>query len=166
MVRLLDIQASIIANLSCRHCAPGVGQILGGLLSFGFQNITVESNGIAGWRAMFLTLGILTLLIGVFVHFFLPNTPAEARFLSLEEKVALLRHTSVNMTGVANHKPRPREILEALRDPQLYLLILPGVFASMSSGLTGTYSTTLLKEDFKFSSRKSALLNMPNGAVG
>jgi hypothetical protein len=54
--------------------------------------------------------------------------------------------------------------------------------ASMSSGLTGTYSTSrcqssstlyqklnlkaLLKEDMKFSSRKAALLNMPTGIVG
>jgi MFS family permease len=101
------------------------------LLSFGFQGIKKETHAMAGWRAMFLTLGILTLLIGVFIFFFLPNTPVEAKFLTIEERVALLKHTSVNMTGVANHKPRPKELLEALKDPQLYLLILPGVFVSL-----------------------------------
>src|ERR1700761_5321613 len=35
----------------------------------------------------------------------------------------------------------------------------------MSSGLTGTYSTTLIKK-MGFTGRQSALLNMPTGVVG
>jgi hypothetical protein len=43
--------------------------------------------------------------------------------------------------------------------------VLIGWQASMSSGLTGTYSTTLI-HDMGFNNRKAALLNMPTGAFG
>jgi MFS family permease len=124
-----------------QHSAPGVGQIFGGLLSFAFQAIP-KSSPINGWRLMFITLGALTVIVGICILLFLPDTPMDAKFLSDEEKVAVLRHVSINMTGVSNRKPHPREILEALKDLQIWLLIFPGILASMSSGLTGTYSTS------------------------
>jgi MFS family permease len=112
------------------HSAPGVGQILGGLLSYAFQAVPKDFP-LHGWRLMFLTLGITTLFIGALCWFRLPDTPMNAKFLSDEEKVAILRHVSINMTGVANKKARPAEIWEALRDPQIYLLVLPGIFVSL-----------------------------------
>jgi len=146
------------------HSAPGVGQILGGLLSFAFQAVP-KDYPVSSWRLMFITLGAVTIIVGIIVLLYLPDTPLNAKFLKTEEKVAILRHVSINMTGVANRTPRLRELLEAVRDVQILLLIFPGVFASMSSGLTGTYSTTLIKK-MGFTGRQSALLNMPTGVVG
>lgn len=85
---------------------------------------------ISSWRLMFITLGCVTIGVGILVLWLLPDTPMNARFLTTEEKVAVLRHVSINMTGVANRTPRPRELLEALRDLQILLLIFPGVFVS------------------------------------
>jgi hypothetical protein len=79
---------------------------------------------------MFITLGAATILIGIIVLLYLPDHPMNAKFLTTEEKVAVLRHVSINMTGVANRTPRPRELLEALRDLQILLLIFPGIFVS------------------------------------
>ncbi|KAF2421119.1 putative allantoate protein [Tothia fuscella] len=146
------------------HCGPGVSQILGGLLSFAFQAVP-KDYPVSSWRLMFITLGAVTVLTAVIVLFYLPDTPMDAKFLTTEEKVAVLRHVSINMTGVANRTPRPKEILEALKDLQILLLIFPGVFATMSTGLTATYSTTLIKR-LGFTGRQSALLNMPAGVVG
>jgi hypothetical protein len=79
---------------------------------------------------MFITLGSVTIIVGIVVLLFLPDTPMNAKFLKTEEKVAILRHVSINMTGIANRTPRPKELLEALRDLQILLLIFPGVFVS------------------------------------
>lgn len=102
----------------------GMGQIFGGLVSFGFQHFTPEQSSLAGWRVMFLALGGLTLLVGVAVLVFLPDSPMGARWLSDGEKVALLKHVSVNQTGVVNHKFKGKELVEALGDPQIWLLLL------------------------------------------
>jgi hypothetical protein len=79
---------------------------------------------------MFITLGAVTVIVGIIILLYLPDTPMNAKFLKTEEKVAILRHVSINMTGVSNRTPRPRELLEAVRDVQILLLIFPGVFVS------------------------------------
>jgi predicted MFS family arabinose efflux permease len=114
---------------------------------------------------MFIALGIITLGVAAACFMWLPDNPMNAKFLSDQEKVALIKHVSVNMTGIENHKTRPKELLEAVKDPQVWLLFLGLGMAAMSHGLTGTYSTTLIK-NMGFSSKKAALLNMPMGIVG
>lgn len=162
------------------HSAPGVGQIFGGLLSFTFQHVP-KNYPIASWRLMFVFLGVVTLIIGCLCFWFLPDTPMDARFLNDKEKVAILRHVSVNMTGIQSKKFHPKQLLEAATDVQIYLLVLivtcvscdddricpiaNCVEGAMTHGLTGTYSTTLIK-NMGFSSQHSALLNMPAGLVG
>lgn len=102
----------------------GVGQIVGGAVSYGFQHVERGSGIMAGWRMMFLVLGIVTVVVGVAVGVWLPDTPMKATWLTDEEKVALIRHVSVNRTGIEGTKFRPKEILEALLDPQIWMLTL------------------------------------------
>jgi MFS family permease len=101
----------------------GLGQIIGGAVSYGFQHVEATTS-FAGWRTMFVALGCVTVVIGLCTLFFLPDTPMKARWLSDTEKVALLNHVSVNRTGMYDTKFRIKEIIEALLDPQLHLLFL------------------------------------------
>jgi MFS family permease len=106
----------------------GLGQIIGGLVSFGFQH--VGNAPIEGWRIMFIVLGIVSVIIGSATFVFLPDTPMKARFLSDDEKVTLLKHVSVNQTGIQNSTFRAAEIKEAVCDVQLWLLTLMVVLVS------------------------------------
>ncbi|KAM7199194.1 putative allantoate protein [Rhypophila sp. PSN 637] len=142
----------------------GMGQIFGGLVSFGFQHFTPEQSPLAGWRVMFLTLGVLTLVIGVAVLVFLPDTPMKAKWLSDNEKVALLKHVSVNQTGIENHRFRAGEVVEALGDPQIWLLLVSILLLSGTGGIVTTYSSTVIR-NLGYSPKEATLLNMPSGAV-
>lgn len=102
----------------------GLGQIVGGAVSYGFQHVAPGSALLAGWRIMFITLGSATIVVGLLTLMLLPDTPMRARWLTDGEKVALLKHVSVNQTGIQNRRFRAREIFEALLDPQVYLLII------------------------------------------
>lgn len=141
----------------------GIGQIVGGLVSFGFQHMGPDAK-LAGWRTMFVVLGVVTVVVGSSVVVFLPDTPMKARWLSDNEKVALLKHVSVNQTGIENRKFRGKEIVEALADPQLYLMLLSVILLSVSSGVVTTYSATLIR-NLKYDPKQSALMNTPSGAV-
>lgn len=112
------------------YCGLGSGQILGGAISYGFQHVAPGSSGLAGWRIMFLVLGCATVAIGIATLLFIPDTPMQARWLSDEEKVVLLRHVSVNRTGIQSRTFRAGQIVEALRDPQTYLMVLAVVLVS------------------------------------
>jgi len=48
---------------------------------------------------MFIAMGVVTIGIGILTFFVLPDTPMEASWLTDGEKVALLKHISVNQTG-------------------------------------------------------------------
>ncbi|PWY84766.1 putative MFS transporter [Aspergillus heteromorphus CBS 117.55] len=140
----------------------GVAQIIGGLVSFGFQH--VEHTSMAGWRIMFLVIGLVTVVVGVLTFLLIPDTPMQAPWLSSEEKVALLQHVSINQTGVWSSTFNGKQIWEAVRDVQLWLLTLITILISVSSGVVTTYSATLVA-GFGYSGPISALLNTPAGLV-
>lgn len=118
------------------YCGLGIGQILGGAISYGFQHVAPTA-GLQGWRVMFIVLGCVTVAIGIATILCVPDTPMKARWLSDGEKVALLKHVSVNMTGIQSRKFRPRQILEALLDPQMYLMVLAVILVSSVSAPEG-----------------------------
>lgn len=160
----------------------GVAQILGGIISFAFQH--VQHAALEGWRIMFLVLGLVTAIVGILTFFFIPDTPIKAKWLSDSEKVALLQHVSENQTGVWSKTLNLKQVWEALRDAQLWLLTLTTILVcilkshnlgvvpdansfiqiSVSSGVVTTYSSTLIA-GFGFSGPVSALLNTPSGMV-
>ena len=141
----------------------GLGQIVGGLVSYGFQHMGPEASP-SGWRTMFIVLGCFTVLVGFWTFFLLPDTPMKARWLSDSEKIKLLRHVSVNQTGIENRKFRGAEILDALTDPQIYLLTLSVILFSVSSGVVTTYSATVIR-NLGYNPKRAALMNTPSGAV-
>ncbi len=121
-------KAEAAPRFSFWYLGLGLGQIIGGAISYGFQHVTGAS--LAGWRIMFITLGIVTVLVGFGILIFIPDTPMKAGWMSDAEKVALLKHVSVNQTGITDKKFRPKQILEALSDPQIYLMTLAVVLVS------------------------------------
>jgi MFS family permease len=161
------------------YCGLGFGQIIGGAISYGFQHVAPGS-GLAGWRIMFITLGCLTVAIGLATLLLIPDTPMQAKWLTDAEKVALLKHVSVNRTGIQSRTFQPRQILEALTDPQLYLMVLAVILVrlahqhplpsinvtqlSVSSGVVTTYSATLIR-NLGYSPKRAALMNTPSGAI-
>lgn len=80
---------------------------------------------------MFIVLGIVTVLVGGLVFVFIPDTPMKASFMSEVEKVALLRHVSVNKTGIWNGKFEVGQIFEAICDVQVWLLTLMVILVSL-----------------------------------
>ncbi|KAL8752083.1 MAG: hypothetical protein Q9199_005986 [Rusavskia elegans] len=144
------------------YAGLGVGQIIGGIVSYGFQQ--VKNPTFSGWKIMFIVLGVVTVIIGFVTFFFLPDTPMKARFLSEPEKVMLLKHVSVNQTGIRNKHYKLSQALEILRDIQLWLMVLLTILISISSGVITTYSATLIR-NFGYKPPTAALLNMPSGIV-
>lgn len=52
------------------YCGLGAGQIFGGLISFGAQH---SSSKFAGWRVMFICIGIVNILVALLIIFTLPG---------------------------------------------------------------------------------------------
>lgn len=104
------------------YCGLGCAQIIGGVLSFAFQQI--EGATLESWRIMFVVLGCLTVVLGFAALWILPDSPMSAGFLNDAEKTALLQHVSENQTGVRGRTVKRSQLLEAAKDPQAWLLAL------------------------------------------
>jgi len=104
------------------YAGLGTGQIIGGLESFGFQHVT--NTHFQGWRIMFVTMGAVTICVGIFTYFFVAENPIQARYLNNAEKTALLNHISTNKTGVANMHFRPSQVIDLLLDIQIWWFVV------------------------------------------
>ncbi|KAF2155937.1 MFS transporter [Myriangium duriaei CBS 260.36] len=144
------------------YCGLGVGQIVGGLESFGFQH--VHHPAFSGWRIMFVMMGAITILVGFFTFFFVAEYPMEAKYLSNIEKAALLQHISVNRTGVVNKHFVAPQLVELLLDIQIWWLVAITISVAITSGVISSYSTTLLA-NFGYTPKSAALLNSLSGIV-
>ena len=113
---------------------------------------------------MFIFLGALTVMTGVIVLLWLSNTPESAKFLTQEEKAAILQHVAQNQIGVQSREFRIRQVFELLVDVQFWLLAMMTMLSSISSGVVTTYSAILIRY-IGFKPDTAALLNMPSGVV-
>ncbi|KAJ7025897.1 allantoate permease [Mycena alexandri] len=128
----------------------------------GFQQVTHEA--LSGWRIMFLVLGCITAAAGVWALLAMPDSPMEVLWLTEAEKRAAIEHVAVNQTGIKNTHFKWVHLRELATDPQIWLLTGLIIVTSLTSGVISFYSTTLIR-NFGFSPARSALLNMPSGAV-
>lgn len=115
-------------RFSIWYAGLGLGQIIGGVVSYAFQQVNHAS--LSGWKIMFVVLGLVTVVIGFMTLLLLPDTPMKARFLSEQEKVKLLRYVAVNQTGIHNKQFKPRQLLEILLDLQIWLMLLLTILVS------------------------------------
>ena len=116
-------------RFSLWYCGLGAGQILGGIISYGFQH--VRNTHFTGWQMMFVVVGLVTSLIGAATIFILPDTPMKARFLTEAEKITLLNHVTINKTGIENHHFKWSQLKEAFLDIQLWLMALHTILVSV-----------------------------------
>ncbi|KIM92204.1 hypothetical protein PILCRDRAFT_298 [Piloderma croceum F 1598] len=143
-------------------CGLGFSQIVGGLVSWGFQQFTAKS--IAGWRLMFIVLGVLSIVVGLFIIILMPDNQMSAKWLSDAEKTAAIQRVAVNQTGIKNTHFKWSHLKELALDVQIWLLSVLFILMSISSGIIATYSATIIR-NLGYSSSHSALLNMPGGLV-
>ncbi|KAJ7704498.1 putative MFS transporter [Mycena rosella] len=155
-------KSEAIWRFSIWYCGLGIAQILGSLISWGFQQVPHEA--LSGWRIMFVVLGCVTAAAGVWALISLPDSPMEVAWLTESEKRVAIQRVAANQTGIKHTHFKWQHLQELIMDPQMWFLTAMTVLPSMSSGVITFYSSTLIR-NFGFSAQRSALLNMPSGAV-
>ncbi|KAL3478284.1 major facilitator superfamily domain-containing protein [Aspergillus californicus] len=145
------------------YCGLGSGQIVGGLVSFGAQHAP-ESLSLEGWRIMFLVIGAVNIIAAILVLTCLPTTLETAYFLSESEKTRLAQRLVADSAGAGPKVFHYTSLLSALTDAQTWLLSLLTILSAIPSGLITTFSSILIR-GFGYTSKESALLNTPSGAV-
>jgi len=87
--------------------------------------------GLAGWQWLFLLEGLPAVVMGILILFLLPERPAEAKWLSADEKQWLERRLHADMTSDRRHADRG--IFAALLNPVVV------VFTVVNMIILGSY---------------------------
>ena len=133
-----------------------------GPVSYGIGVSTGAS--IATWRLLFITMGGITVLWGLWTFWLLPANPATWRILSEKEKYIAIHRVRNNKTGIENKQIKWHQVREALLDPKSWVLFVYQVLiASFTGGLT-TFAS-LIVNGLGYGKLPSVLLGMPTGAM-
>lgn len=143
------------------YIGVGLGVVIGSLMSFGFQHY--DSKIFSSWQIMFLVVGLFTVFIGALVILFLPDNPMKSR-LSHAEKVMAVERLRENQTGIENKHFKRHQAIECLKDPQVLLMSLITIAASIPNGAVSSFQSILISS-FGFSSEVTALLQIPSGVI-
>jgi len=143
----------------------GFAQIFGGLLAYGIS-VSVKKHGsaVAAWKIVFLSIGLLTVTVGVLFLYFMPDNQLNARFLSPKEKLMAIERIRKNQQGVGNKHFKVYQFKEALLDPMTWAFVFFSLVGDIpNGGITNFFSQLIVS--FGYTPDESLLYGTPGGAV-
>lgn len=111
-------RASVVSRFMTAIAIAGV---IGGPLSGALMQLD-GTWGFAGWQWIFLAEGLPSLIMGVMVWHWLPDRPADAGWLTPEQREALTARMREESAAIAAR--RPVSVTKALLDRSVWLLAL------------------------------------------
>lgn len=139
----------------------GMQQIVGGLLAYCFTLIT--TGPLKSWQWIFLVYGVVSVAVGVFVGWFMPDSPMRARCFSEEDKHLMVERVRDNQTGVQNRVFKKEQLIEGLLDPQIWGYCLIALCTTLPTSGLGSFGNIIIKS-LGFSTLETQLLSMVLGA--
>ncbi|KAF8350493.1 major facilitator superfamily domain-containing protein [Amanita rubescens] len=139
----------------------GFALIFLGFVSFGVTY--TKTPHFAPWKWLMIIIGLITLVTSVVFWFFFPDSPANAYFLTPEERVLAIRRIKVNQAGVENKHWKKAQFVEALTDPKTYLLALFAALSQIFNSITN--QRQIIVKEFGFNLIQTTLLGCVDGVV-
>lgn len=123
--------------------APAVSS----LASFGFLHwANSDPNApFKAWQTLFLVFGLITVVVGILVFFFLPDNPMKSR-LSDHEKYFIIERVRDNQTGIENKKLKWKQVKEVLVDYRTWLLSLIVISTNIPNGAVSSFQSIIISK--------------------
>jgi MFS transporter, ACS family, tartrate transporter len=146
-------RASVVSRFMT---AIAIAGLIGGPVSAGLLSLD-GVNGLAGWQWLFLIEGIPSLIMGVMVFLWLPDRPADAKWLTPEQREVLTARIREEAAAIAG--ARPPSVGQALVNPAVWALAL--LYFTLLIGLYGLtlWTPQIVKAFSGLSNVKTALLS-------
>lgn len=130
-----------------------------GFIAFGLLH---ANPSIAIWKLFMIVIASISIIITIITAVVYPNNPTDARFLSLKEKVWVIRRVQKTTGSSIEQKViKKYQILEALRDPVSWLFCAFFFCNQLSNNLV--YQEKLLYKQIGVSTLGSTLVSVAYG---
>ncbi|KAM0295941.1 hypothetical protein ACHAPM_010657 [Fusarium culmorum] len=120
--------------------------------------------GLKPYQTIFVAFGIITVCFSTVLFNYMPDSPAEAKFLDKHDKLIAIERLRMNQTGVMSRQWRWDHFWETMRDVKTWLWFALIFSISVPSGGVGSFGPLLIKS-FGFDSFEAILFNAPFGIV-
>ena len=150
-----------VARVSYWYMMNGAQQMVGGLLAYCFS--LINSGPLKSWQWLFMSYGIVSVIYGVFVGWWMPDSPMRAKCFSEEDKHLMVERVRDNQTGIQNRGFKKEQVWEALRDPQAWGYGLIQFCTTLPTSGLGSFQGIIIS-GFGFTVLQTQLLAMVLGA--
>jgi MFS family permease len=137
--------------------ASPIAGVVGNPISGALLQYMNGTAGMAGWQWLFLVEGLPSVVLGVVVWFYLPDSPEQARWLTAAERELLLARLRTESIRRAMHHGGTR--WQAMFDRRVWLLIALYFTVAVGSNSFGFYSPTILQGQFSVPDRAALATN-------
>lgn len=134
-----------------------LGGVFSSFIAYGLGHV---GNALHPWQWMFIVLGVTTFLWGIVLFFLLPDSIANASFLTQEERTIAQQRVYTAGTGTAKHAFVSAQAIEAIIDPKTWFLFSMSLLTQIPNSGTQNFGNLVLK-GFGFSSLDSTLVVLP-----
>jgi MFS family permease len=153
-----DEQAS---RVTYWYMMNGAQQMVGGLLAYCFS--LIQGGPLKSWQWLFLGYGVVSVVYGVFVGWWMPDSPMRAKCFSEEDKRLMVERVRSNQTGIQNREFKREQVWEGLTDPQAWGYALIQLCTTLPTSGLGSFQGIIIK-GFGFTTLQTQLLAMVLGA--
>lgn len=141
-------------------CFNGLGSMVGGILFYGVG----QAKGWDIWRIIYILCGGLTVVWGVVLWIFLPDSIFTAKRFSIEERTLLIARTLGNQTGTMNRTIKTSQVIEVFLDPQVWILFFYILLNAVINGGIAGFANLIVKGFVKDALLTTAY-GVPFGAI-
>ncbi|KAG6857361.1 hypothetical protein H0H87_005664 [Tephrocybe sp. NHM501043] len=139
--------------------------LLGTVLSSLPQGVSFDTGEkLPPFKIIYLLLGGLAIIVGICVLIWLPDSPVNARFLTKEERIAVLERVRDDQGGTENKTLKRSQIIEAVTDVRTWLIVLSTLLTSIPNGGLSNFSNLIIKS-FGYTSKQALILSTPTGVI-
>ncbi|KAJ4420381.1 hypothetical protein N0V82_004370 [Gnomoniopsis sp. IMI 355080] len=148
-------------RVSWLHVTAPSATLVGSLTAFGVSHI---NSRFAVWRILFLIVGLITVVFGVLLCIFLPDSPVRARHFTDAEKVAALLRIQDNFTGTQGLRFKKSQVYDAFRDRRVWFISLIALLGTIPAGGITTFGSILVTT-FGYTPQQALLLAAPRSLI-
>ncbi|KAJ3883149.1 major facilitator superfamily domain-containing protein [Lentinula edodes] len=154
-----DEQALVIGSF---YSMNGFQQCVGGLIAYGIAHI--QHAKLKNWQIFFALLGCITFVWGIFVAWWLPDSPMRAKCFSPEDRILMAERVRKNETGIQNKEFKLYQAVEAFKDPIVWSVTLISFTNGLPTGGLGAFSNLIITA-FEYTQLQTYLLAIAQGII-
>ncbi|EAZ63032.2 allantoate permease [Scheffersomyces stipitis CBS 6054] len=137
--------------------------VINGFLSWLVGNF--NDSHVAAWKYLYILVGSVSFSWGCLMWFFLPDSPLNAKFLSTQQKVYVVKRVIRDSNGgVDSNHWNWNQVKEAFCDYKAYTVFFFNISINICNGGLSTFSAIIIN-NLGFDAMKSSLMGIPTGVI-